>query len=67
VAANSLLRAGVTRLAKEFGVVSHLPSMAMCTDNAAMIAAAGLYRLSIGAASSMDLSANPNWQLAQLL
>jgi hypothetical protein len=32
-----------------------------------MIAAAGLYRLSIGAASSMDLSANPNWQLAQLL
>jgi N6-L-threonylcarbamoyladenine synthase len=67
VAANSLLRAGVTQLAKEFGVVSHLPSMAMCTDNAAMIAAAGLYRFSVGAASSMDLSANPNWQLADVL
>jgi N6-L-threonylcarbamoyladenine synthase len=66
VAANSLLREGVRQLADEFGVVSHLPSMAMCTDNAAMIAAAGLYRLSVGAASSMDLSANPNWQLADV-
>lgn len=67
VAANSLLRAGVEQLASEFGVVSHLPSMAMCTDNAAMIAAAGLYRLSVGGASSLELSANPNWQLADVL
>src|SRR6202453_4647449 len=32
VAANSALRAGVTQLAKEFGLVVHLPTMAMCTD-----------------------------------
>jgi len=66
VAANSALRAGVTDLAKEFGVVAHLPAMAMCTDNAAMIAAAGTYRLVHDGPSPMDLSAMPNWQLADV-
>jgi N6-L-threonylcarbamoyladenine synthase len=54
----------VDDLAEEFGVVSHLPTLAMCTDNAAMIAAAGVHRLSAGRTSSLDLSATPNWQLA---
>ena len=66
VAANSALRAGVTDLAQEFGVEAHLPSMAMCTDNAAMIAAAGTYRLRHDGPSSFDLSATPNWQLADV-
>jgi N6-L-threonylcarbamoyladenine synthase len=66
VAANSGLRAGVTDLAKEFGVTAHLPTMVMCTDNAAMIAAAGTYRLFHDGPSSMDLSATPNWQLADV-
>ncbi len=66
VAANSALRAGVTKLAKEFGVVAHLPTVAMCTDNAAMIAAAGLYRLRASGPSDLDLSARPNWQLADV-
>jgi N6-L-threonylcarbamoyladenine synthase len=66
VAANSALRSGVTALAQEFGVAAHLPTMAMCTDNAAMIAAAGLYRLGASGPSPMDLSANPNWQLADV-
>ncbi len=67
VAANSLLRAGIEELASEFGVVAHLPTMAMCTDNAAMIAAAGVYRLGEGEASTLDLAADPNWQLAEVV
>lgn len=66
VAANSALRRGVTALAEEFGLVAHLPSMAMCTDNAAMIAAAGLRRLELSGASSLDLSVSPNWLLAEV-
>jgi N6-L-threonylcarbamoyladenine synthase len=66
VAANSTLREGVAALADEFGVEVHLPSIAMCTDNAAMIAAAGLYRLRRSGPSSLALSALPNWQLADV-
>jgi N6-L-threonylcarbamoyladenine synthase len=66
VAANSALRADVEQLAREFGVVCHLPAKEMCTDNAAMIAAAGLFRLRRDGASQLDLSAQPNWQLADV-
>jgi N6-L-threonylcarbamoyladenine synthase len=66
VAANSALRRGVAELAAEFGLASHLPSMSMCTDNAAMIAAAGLFHLARGEASDFSLSAMPNWQLAEV-
>ena len=66
VAANSALRAAVTDLAAQFGVVAHVPSLAMCTDNAAMIAAAGLSHLARGATSALHASADPNWSLADV-
>ncbi len=66
VAANSALRHGIAELAKEFGIPALLPTMEMCTDNAAMIAAAGLYRFQHQGASPMNLSANPNWQLVDV-
>ncbi len=66
VAANSALRAGVSALAEERDIECHLPTLAMCTDNAAMIAAAGLYRLQHDGPGRLDFAADPNWSLASL-
>ncbi len=66
VAANSALRQGVAALAGELGITAHLPALAMCTDNAAMIAAAGLYRLAHSGASPLGLAARPNWDLREV-
>jgi len=66
VAANSALRRGVAELASEFGVPSYLPTLAMCTDNAAMIAAVGLYRFAHDGPSDLSLGARPNWALADV-
>ena len=63
VAANSLLRREMARGAEEDGLSIVLPSREMCTDNAAMIASAGWYRLARGESSPLDTGANPNLKL----
>jgi N6-L-threonylcarbamoyladenine synthase len=63
VAANSLLRSTMTTVCAEAGWRLVLPSMGMCTDNAAMIASAGWYRLVADGPSSMDMGAMPNLKL----
>ncbi|MGA7416896.1 MAG: tRNA (adenosine(37)-N6)-threonylcarbamoyltransferase complex transferase subunit TsaD [Acidimicrobiales bacterium] len=63
VAANSLLRRRVEAACAEDGIGAFLPSRALCTDNAAMVAAAGWWRLHHGDSSPLDLGADPNLRL----
>ena len=63
VAANSLLRRRVDSACAEDGIGAFLPSRALCTDNAAMVAAAGWWRLNHGDPSPLTLGADPNLRL----
>jgi N6-L-threonylcarbamoyladenine synthase len=63
VAANSLLREEILGACAEDGIRGFLPSRVMCTDNAAMIAAAGWHRLNADGPTSLDSGAYPNLRL----
>ncbi|HUV15780.1 MAG TPA: tRNA (adenosine(37)-N6)-threonylcarbamoyltransferase complex transferase subunit TsaD [Pelolinea sp.] len=41
----------------------HIPPLMFCTDNAAMIAAAGYFRFASGQRDSLDMDVLPNWPL----
>ena len=63
VAANSRLREKTLDVCVEDGYRAFLPSRAMCTDNAAMVAAAGWWRLAADGPSPLDIGANPSLRL----
>jgi N6-L-threonylcarbamoyladenine synthase len=63
VAANSLLRMQALEACERDGLRCLLPSPAMCTDNAAMIAATGWYRLRSDGPSPLATAAVPNLHL----
>ena len=63
VAANSRLRAQLQSQGEINGFRVSVPSRAMCTDNAAMIAAAGWHRLGSDGPTDMSVGANPNLAL----
>ena len=64
VAANSELRAETEAAADELGIACLLPAFQYCTDNAAMIAAAGWWRLQSDGPTSLAEGAYPNLRLA---
>jgi N6-L-threonylcarbamoyladenine synthase len=61
VSANKALREAF-QSQTEFKV--HIPPFALCTDNAAMIAAAGYYRYALGHTSDIDMDVQPTWPLS---
>jgi N6-L-threonylcarbamoyladenine synthase len=64
VAANSLLRERFLDACVDDGLHGFLPSRAMCTDNAAMVAAAGFWRLRSDGPTPLDAGADPNLGLS---
>lgn len=65
VAANTEIRAALMAECTAHGIDFVAPPLALCTDNAAMIAYAGLERFKSGARDGMDLVARPRWPLDQ--
>jgi N6-L-threonylcarbamoyladenine synthase len=64
VAANSALRTRLLDDAERAGLRAVVPPLALCTDNAAMIAAAAAHRLRADGPSPLDGGAHPNLRIA---
>jgi len=65
VAANRVLRDRLSAKAAEAGILLVVPRPALCTDNGAMIGAAGARRFAAGARAGLDLDARPSLPLAR--
>ncbi len=63
VAANAYLRARLQALADRQSFALTAPPPALCTDNAAMIAWAGIERLQAGLTDPLDVAARARWPL----
>ena len=63
VAANSGIRAALMDLAQRHAMAFAAPPVALCSDNAAMIAWTGVERLRLGMTDSLDAAARPRWPL----
>jgi N6-L-threonylcarbamoyladenine synthase len=63
VAANKAVRVRLDALCEETGVRAYAPPLFLCSDNAAMIAWAGVERLRKGLSDPLDFKARPRWPL----
>jgi N6-L-threonylcarbamoyladenine synthase len=66
VAANAAIRSALAKLAERRGFVLRVPPPALCTDNAAMIAWAGVERAGLQLFDSLDAPPRARWPLADL-
>jgi N6-L-threonylcarbamoyladenine synthase len=65
VAANTVLRERVAARARALGIPLVVPRPGLCTDNAAMIAAAGFRRARAGSRADLSLDARPSLRLGE--
>lgn len=63
VGANRAIRGALQRSATEAGLRLVVPPARLCTDNAAMVANAGIERLLLGKSDPLDFAARPRWPL----
>jgi len=63
VAANKSIRNNLDQLSKEMGFENFFPPIELCSDNAAMIAWAGIERFKNGIEDNLDVLAKPRWPL----
>jgi N6-L-threonylcarbamoyladenine synthase len=66
VGANRALRKALTEAVARRGARVHYPRIEFCTDNAAMIAVAGLARLAAGETAGLAIDARAQWPLESL-
>ncbi|MCY0878617.1 MAG: tRNA (adenosine(37)-N6)-threonylcarbamoyltransferase complex transferase subunit TsaD [Firmicutes bacterium] len=66
VSANRRLAETVQRWAQDHGVIPHIPPPQWCTDNGAMVAAAGYFRYQRGDQMRLDEGPKTPWPLATL-
>ncbi len=65
VAANKAIRSALETVSKAFRAQFVAPPIALCTDNAAMIAFAAIEQMGVHPADDLTLSARPRWPLDQ--
>ncbi|MBQ1352154.1 MAG: tRNA (adenosine(37)-N6)-threonylcarbamoyltransferase complex transferase subunit TsaD [Oscillospiraceae bacterium] len=65
VAANGVIREALKQMAQEMGRKLYLPPLALCGDNAAMIAAQGYYEYQAGHVADMTLNAYANMEIGK--
>jgi N6-L-threonylcarbamoyladenine synthase len=53
-------------VAKQWGLALVAPPLRLCTDNAVMVAWAGIERLRLGLRDGMDFAPRPRWPLEEL-